>query len=334
MREKKSIQLESLDDILTFGGKPSENGITVMPLNRMLPFPEHKFKLYTGERLADMVSSIQEHGILMPILLWHREHQYVILSGHNRTYAAELAGLKEVPVIVKENLTYEEALLIVTETNLRQRSFSDMAESEKAYCLAQHYQAIKSQGKRNDLLSEIEALVTCAQISSSESTKTSSQVETKLRTDKKLGIEYGLSRANVARYIRISSLTDDLLQLLDNGKIAFMAAYTLSFITDTSLQQHISQRVGLGDMTYPGGYKLDMKRAKKLRQDYEASTLNEAVIDLILSGGLDHEKTSKPKSVKVKPELFDKYFAGQKQKDIDDMIEKALTAYFGGHHEG
>lgn len=327
--KSKMMKLDLLDEILdTSVPVPAGNVVTEMALSQIQPFPEHKFKLYTGDRLSDMVESIKEFGVLMPIILWHKDDDYLILSGHNRANAAILAGLKSVPVIIKENLTHDEAVLIVTETNLRQRSFSDLSESEKAYSLAQHYEAMKSQGKRNDLLQEIDAFMsgTSSQVetkSGQTSNLTLSQLETKLRADEKLGQQYGLSRANVARYIRISSLTPELLQLLDIGKIAFLTAYSLSFIADSNLQKTIYSAVE------HYGFKLDMKKAEQLRQEFEVGQLNESKIDLILSGALEQKKT-KPKSIRIKPELANRYLSGKSQREADEILEKALTAYFGG----
>lgn len=158
------IILEDFDDMLDFEPKepaaPVRGAAAEMDFDRMTPFPGHKFKLYEGQQLDDMVESIRQFGILLPIILWHTDDdRHVILSGHNRVNAGRLAGLTTGPVIVKENLTQEDAVLIVTETNLRQRSFADLSHSERAYCLAQHYDAMKSQGKRNDLLQEIEMLL-------------------------------------------------------------------------------------------------------------------------------------------------------------------------------
>ena len=169
---------------------PVQGGILEMDFSQMESFPNHRFKLYEGQQLADMVESIRQFGILLPIIIWHTDDgRHTILSGHNRKNAAQLAGLTQGPVIIRENLTYEDAVLIVTETNLRQRSFSDMSHSERAYCLAQNYEALKSQGKRNDLLEEIEILLNphgC------EENSTSSEVQTKSRSDTKLGQDYGL----------------------------------------------------------------------------------------------------------------------------------------------
>lgn len=213
-----------------------ENTLVEMEFAYMSAFPDHKFKLYTGQRLDDMVSSIKEYGILMPVILWHHEGLYIILSGHNRVNAGKIAGLTKCLVIIKENLSYEDAVLIVTETNLRQRSFDDLSPSEKAYCLKQHYEAIKCQGKRNDLLNEIENLLNPSEIKENE---TLSENQKRLRSDEKLGEEYGLNRDNVAKYLRIATLVSPLLEMLDEKKISMKSAYDLSFVKEEFMQTMI-----------------------------------------------------------------------------------------------
>lgn len=332
---KPKINLSDFDEMLNFEqeaetpvmeGSPApvpQNGSMVeMDFDRMESFPNHKFKLYEGQQLADMVESIRQFGILLPIILWHTEDgRYIILSGHNRRNAAQLAGLTQGPVIIRGNLTHDEAVLIVTETNLRQRSFADMSHSERAYCLAQHYEALKSQGKRNDLLAEIESLLNphgC------EEDGTLSEVQTKLRSDEKVAQNYGLSRDKVAKYIRISNLIEPLISKLDAEEIAFLAAYDLSFVEDGAKQQQIA------DLMESDSYKVDMKKAELLRSYYETDKLTDTAIIQILSG----EKTRKPKSnkpqpVKVKPAVITKYFTAQQTaKEIEETIDKALAFYF------
>ena len=128
---KPRVNLEDFNEMLNFGaaqGKEAagcstmtsasvqeQGGIQEMDFAQMEPFPNHKFRLYEGQQLADMVESIRQFGILLPIILWHNEDgKYIILSGHNRRNAAQLAGLSQGPVIVREHLTYDEAVLIVT----------------------------------------------------------------------------------------------------------------------------------------------------------------------------------------------------------------------------
>lgn len=304
---------------------PVQGGILDMDFSLMESFPNHRFKLYEGQQLDDMVDSIRQFGILLPIILWYTEDgRYIILSGHNRKNAAQLAGLTKGPVIIKENLTYEDAVLIVTETNLRQRSFADMSYSERAYCLAQHYEAMKSQGKRNDLLAEIEMLLNPHD---TKENSTSSEVQTKLRSDEKLGQNYGLSRDKVAKYIRISNLIEPLIFRVDSGEISFLAAYDLSFVENETQQQRIA------DLMESENYKVDTKKAELFHSYYKAGKLTDTAIVQIISG----EKTRKPKSnkpqpVKIKPAVISKYFTQQQtQKEIEEVIDKALALYFENH---
>lgn len=332
---KPKINLSDFDDMLNFEqdtktpvwvGSPapiSQDGVMMeMDFEQMESFPNHKFKLYEGQRLVDMVESIRQFGILLPIILWYTEDgKYIILSGHNRRNAAQLAGVTRGPVIIRENLTYDEAVLIVTETNLLQRSFADMSHSERAYCLAQHYEAMKSQGKRNDLLAEIETLLNphgC------EENETCAEVQHKSKSRDKIGQEYGLSRDKVAKYIRLSGLISDLIVRVDTGEIAFLAAYDLSFVEDATKQQQIV------DLMESDGYKVDMKKAELIRSYFETNKLTDTAIMQILSG----EKTRRPKSnktkpVKVKPAVITKFFTAQQTaKEIEETIERALELYF------
>lgn len=340
---KPRVNLEDFNEMLNFGaaqGKEAagcstmapasvqeQGGIQEMDFAQMEPFPNHKFRLYEGQQFADMVESIRQFGILLPIILWHNEEgKYIILSGHNRRNAAQLAGLSKGPVIVREHLTYDEAVLIVTETNLRQRSFGDMSHSERAYCLAQHYEALKSQGRRNDLLNEIEMLLNPHE---SGENATSSQLETKLRSDEKLGGEYGLSHAKVARYIRLAKLDTKLLDRVDTGEIAFLAAYDLSFIENGDRQGQIA------DLLESGSYKVDMKKAELLRNYYETGKLNDTLVVQILSGEkMRKAKVDRPQPFKVRAGVITKYFtAGQSNREIEDTIDRALSLYFENQHE-
>ena len=326
------IILEDFDDMLAFEQKepaaPAPAAATEMDFARMEAFPGHKFKQYEGQRLDDMVESIRQFGILLPIILWYTDDsRHVILSGHNRVSAGKLAGLTKGPVIIKDNLTHEDAVLIVTETNLRQRSFSDLSHSERAYCLAQHYDAMKCQGKRNDLLQEIETLLNPHD---NEDSDASVQSEHRMKSRDKIGNEYGLSPTNVTRYIRLATLIPALLTQVDTGELAFLAAYELSFVEDKDKQQQIAEF-----MEY-NGYKLDMKKAGLLREHHENGKLTEDAIVQILSGEKTRKpKSNKPKAVKIKPAVITKYFtAGQTQKQIEDTIDKALALYFAQSEVG
>lgn len=200
-----------------------------------------------------------------------------------------------------------------------------MSHSERAYCLARHYEALKSQGRRNDLLDEIEMLLNPHE---SREYPTSVQVEQKLESREKVGQEYGLSASKVGRYIKIATLIEPLLRRVDTGEIAFLAAYDLSFIENADMQNQIA---GLMESD---NYKIDMKKAELLRNYYETGKLNDATIVQILSGEKTRKpKTNKPQPFKVKPAVITKYFtSGQSAKEIEDTIDRALALYFENQH--
>lgn len=319
----KVLSLENFDDMMDFGiEKEQANGIVEMQLSDMTPFPNHKFKLYEGQQLDDMIDSIKEFGILLPIILWHTEDgKYIVLSGHNRKRAGELAGLSQSPVIIKEHITHEEAVLIVTETNLRQRSFSDLSISERAYCLSEHYEAMKHQGRRTDILNEIETLLKDCDI---EENPTSAENQQKLENRDKLAQSYGLSKDKVARYIRIATLDRALIELLDEGIIGITPAYTISFIDNQEMQ------IQIADLIENQNYKVDVKKAELLREYFTSNKLTEITIEQILSGVKSKKpKSNKPTQIKVKDTVIKKFFTeGETVKEIEEVIEKALEAFF------
>lgn len=127
------------------------NGIVSIPVEEIHPFHDHPFRLYEGDRLEDMVQSIREYGVLNPVIVRKAARGYEMLAGHNRTNAAKIAGLTEVPAIVKTDLSDEDAYVYVIETNLLQRSFAELLPSEKAAVLMARYEKISSQG--NEMIS-------------------------------------------------------------------------------------------------------------------------------------------------------------------------------------
>ena len=287
---KPKINLSDFDEMLNFEQEskspaaegvpaPQMGGMMEMDFDQMESFPNHRFKLYEGQRLTDMMDSIKQFGVLLPLIVWHTEDgKNIILSGHNRKNAGQLAGLTKGPVIIKENLTFHEARLIETLLNPH-----EIKENQ-----------------------------------------TSAEVQHRLKSRDKIGQEYGLSRDKVAKYIRLAGLVSDLMERVDTGEIAFLAAYDLSFVEDTAKQQQIA------DLMESDSYKVDMKKAGLLRSYYETSKLTDTAIVQILSG----EKTRKPKSdkpqpFKIKPTVISKYFTTQQTtKEIEEIIDRALAFYF------
>jgi ParB family chromosome partitioning protein len=223
-------------------------------IEQLVGFKNHPFKLYEGERLDEMVESIKQFGVIVPIVVRKKKLKYEILSGHNRVEACKVLGLKEIPAIVKDGLTEEEALLIVTETNTMQRSFGDLPHSEKATVVAVRHEAMKKQGIRTDLLEEIEKL-SKSPISSED--LTSRPMGEKLNADGKVGNEFGLSPRNVSRYLRIAYLPDEFKELVDAGKIAIRAGVDLSYLREESLDI-------VHAIITEENFKIDMNRARNL----------------------------------------------------------------------
>ena len=283
-------------------------------------FPNHRFQLYTGQRLADMVESIKEHGILQPIIVWHKKDRYILLSGHNRVNAGKLAGLTKCSAIVRENLTYEDAILIATEANLRQRAFEDMSLSERAVCLKQHYDAIKNQGRRTDLLNEMENL---ANPHETGEKGTLSQTPKKLDAGASVGEEYGLSKDRIARYLRIATLIVPLLECLDAKKLGFESAYNISFVKE-DMQAMIVK------MITEENIPIDTKKSLLLHDYARNDILTEECVRQIITG----ERTRKSRSKHLKPIKLDaavvaRFFSKeQSQEEIENTIEKALEEYF------
>lgn len=318
MSEKK---LMSLDDMFGENTKEVEikNQIEV-ETSKLVPFEKHPFKLYEGERFDNMVRSIKELGVIVPIIVRTKGELYEILSGHNRANAAKVAGLKKVPVIIKENLEDEEAMLIVTETNLMQRSFSDMLHSERAMALSEHHKALASQGKRTDILKEIEAMLKADEIKNEE---TSRQVGEKLTSADETGKSYNLSGRTVSRYLRICNLIKELMDKLDIEEIPFTACVELSYLTEE--EQHI-----VNDILTDNKFKVDIKKAEALREFSLKKNLNQEIAHSIISGKLNKkQKSNKSSTIQLKPKLINKYFSPEvKQPEIEDIIDKALKLYF------
>jgi len=289
IKEKTKPRLKNLDDLLLLNNNvnPLEQSVPIMEtqpnkkravifvaIEKLIPFKGHPFKLYEGERLDDMVASIKANGVLVPIIVRMINNTLEILAGHNRVNAAKLAGLDVVPAIVFEDISDDDAMVYVIETNLIQRSFTDMTHSEKAAVIALHHSKMFSQGKRNDILEQIKMLENPHEY---KENKTSLQVGEKSHSDKKVAEMYSLSRVNVFRYLRIQQLISSLKTRLDNDEIAFVSAVTLSFLKESE-QELVDDCMGNNDLS------VDMKTAEILRQFSEKGKLDGVNVYKILSG--------------------------------------------------
>jgi len=292
-----------------------------LPLDKLISFKDHPFKLYTGQRFDDMVESIKANGVLVPIIVRPIDNLiYEILSGHNRVAGAKEAGLEAIPAIIRERLTDVEALLIVTETNLLQRSFADLSHSERAVTLYMHHEAIKKQGRRTDLIQEIENMVNASNIDDLE---TSAPMAHKLKARDVIGEKYDLSKDSVARYLRINKLIEPHKDRLNDGEFAIRAAVSLSYLSNE--EQQI-----LDDILESSHYKVEMKKADALRLASEKKPLDHETVEQILSGE-KKQKSSRSTVFKLKPKIVSQYFKpDQKADEIEATIIEALE-YFYAH---
>lgn len=284
------------------------NGIVLLPVDEIQPFHDHPFRLYEGERLDDMVQSIKDYGVLNPVIVRKVARGYEMLAGHNRTNAAKIAGLAEVPAIVKTDLSDEEAYVYVIETNLLQRSFADLLPSEKAAVLVARYEKISCQGRRNDIMHEIEMLEeTCGH-----------DVHKSQKSRDGLGEEYGMTGRNIARYMRLDRLIPEFKEAVDKGTLAMVAAVDLSYL-NVKIQKLIQQ------VAEAEGKKLKPKQAVELRK--MGKKITKEAIENVLTG----KEQKKPQSVSVKlsVELYEKYFAQMDAGEVQEIMEKALEGYFG-----
>lgn len=280
------------------------NGLQDLPVDKIEPFHDHPFHLYEGERLDDMVESVREHGVLNPVIVRKKGKGYEMLSGHNRQNAAKLAGLTEIPAIVKEGLTDAEAYVYVIETNVIQRSFTDLAPSEKAAVLSTRYEKVISQGRRNDILHEIEEIGTCGH-----------DVH-KSRSRDGIGEEYGMTGRNIARYMRVDKLIQTFKDRLDTGELTLTVAVELSYLSETE-QVIVAEK----------NAAINEKAVKSIRA--AAGELTEDKLEEILHP----TKVSAPAkvvSIKIPAEAEEKYFSGMKAKERTDLVMKALDAWYAG----
>ena len=309
---KRKIFNDAIDllDQMEEAAAVPENAVRMLPAESIRPFCGHPFRMYEGERLEDMVQSIREHGVLNPVIVRKQKDGYEMLSGHNRQRAAMLAGIDKIPAIVKENLSDEDAIVYVIETNMIQRSFSELLPSEKAAVLAVRYEKISSQGKRNDILQEIAAL--------NGQEGTCGHDVHKSRSRDELGNEYGMTGRNIARYMRVDKLIPEFKEELDNGALSLVAAVDLSYLSEKE-QKAVAAAVSEDKV------KLNPKNAAAIRA--ESGNITQKSIREIADSAARNKKKEMV-NIKLPAAVYQKYFADRKTAVAADIVEKALEAWF------
>ena len=209
--QEQKMKLPKLDDLFTIQEQrdyEKAEKVEEINISSIKDFPNHPFKVINDEKMQEMVKSVKEYGVILPVIVRPKEDgTYEMISGHRRKRACELAGIKQIRCIVKD-LTDDEATILMVDSNIQRE---EILPSEKAFAYKLKLEAMKHQGKRIDL----------------EENETSTPVVSKLRTDEILGEEVGESRENIRRYIRLTYLIPELLEEVDNKRIAFRPAITL-----------------------------------------------------------------------------------------------------------
>ncbi len=312
--KKNSPRRKIVDAIDFLTDSSFEQQVIDVTIDKISEFTDHPFHLYEGKRLEDMIGSIKANGVLTPVIVRNMGNgNYQMLAGHNRMNASKMAGLDTVPAVIKENITDEEAYIYVIETNLMQRSFNDMYPSEKAVVLEMRYRMITNQGRRTDIVNELQSLEVGELIKEDRVTDSRGRI----------GKEYGLSGRTIARLLRLNNLIEELKLAVDNENIALMTGVELSYISK-DLQNHLyneCEEIGI---------KLSLKDAKNLKEIYNDNELSETEITKYLFS-IEKAKINARthKSISVSNKIIDKYFGESvSKKEVESIVEKALEEYF------
>lgn len=308
-------------DLNSFIGTPDvlKNAVQNISIEKLVPFKNHCFKLYEGERLDDMVRSVQQYGIMIPVIVRTipDSDNYEILSGHNRVNAAKIAGKKNVPAVVKENLPDEYAMVYITETNFFQRGFRELRISEQAFAVAIRYKRLFDSEKLQAINNELLVL---------EGKKVQSPVGTENGKTDKMSLaaeEYGLGRNTIARLLRINELSSELKEMVDEGRIKIRPAVELSYLS-RELQAVVYAIIDKHNIE-----TVDMKIAKQLRDIAESySEPSLGVIEDALLGKCEEQTKEKAYKVSVPQGTYTRYLENVPKKDVGSIIEKALKIYF------
>lgn len=312
-------------DLNSFIGTPDimKNAVQNIDIDKLIPYKNHCFRLYEGERLDDMVRSVRNYGIMIPVIVRNvpNTDTYEILSGHNRVNAARIARKKNVPAVVKENLPDEFAEIYVVESNAMQRGFKELRISEQALAVEMIYKRLKNSEAVRAIEKELSVL---------EGVKSPMDTCKKVDNLKCAAEEYGLSRASIARLLRINKLSDELKAMVDEGNIKLRPAVELSYIPK-EMQDMLVKVMSQQEVSV-----IDMKMAKQLREISGSYTSpSEELIAEVLCGtyGEDVKPKEAGEKVTIPKATYSRYLGGYSKKEANLIIEKALAYYFENNEE-
>ena len=290
------MSLKGADDIFSTEESRQEQQreqVQQIPIGELFPFKDHPFKVLDDESMQRTVESVEQYGVLSPLIARPRpEGGYEIISGHRRQHAAQLAGLDALPVIVRQ-MDDDAAVLLMVDSNLQREN---ILPSERAFAYKMKLEALKNQGARSDL--------------------TSVQVAPKLSTEK-IGEEVGMSKDNVKRYIRLTNLVPELLDMVDEKKIAFNPAVELSYLDEAQQRDFLE---AMND-TQNAPSLSQAQRLKKLAQEGHFS------YDVAFAV-MGEEKKDELDKVVIKNDTLRKYFPrSYTPKQMEDTIIKLLEQW-------
>ena len=300
-KSNASEMLTSLDSLFTTQEQRDEakrDSVQDIPISQISDFPEHPFKVKQDEAMLEMAESVRQYGVLVPGLVRQLEDgSYQMVSGHRRKLSSELAGRDTIPCIVRD-LTDDEAVIIMVDSNLQRER---VLPSEKAFAYKMKLDAMRrQQGARTDL--------TSAPVGQKFDGKTSREL---------LAIESPDSHSQIQRYIRLTNLIPEILDMVDDGRIAFRPAVELSYLTEQE-QSALYDTMGREDCTP------SLAQAIKMKAFSRDGKLTDAVIRSIM----EEEKPNQKEQFRIPKERISKYFKpGTPARTMEDTIIKALDYY-------
>ena len=263
----KDIHLSSFDDLFQTDESRDEmkrEKLMDIPVSKIQDFPEHPYKVKDDENMVELVESVKTRGLIQPVLVRPIDNgMYEMVSGHRRKRAFEIAGIEKIPARV-QNLTRDEAILSMVDSNLQR---DEILPSEKAFAFKMRLEAMKRQGQRTDL--------------------TSSPLETKLRATEQIALEVGESRAQIDRFIRLTNLIPEMLDLVDDKKIAMRPAVEISYLTPEE-QKNLADAIDAEQCTPSHDQTLRMKRFS------QEGKLTKEAIEAIMSEEKPNQREKSP----------------------------------------
>lgn len=300
--QEQKMKLPKLDDLFTSQAQRDyerAEKVEEIDISKISDFPNHPFKVKDDDKMEEMVKSIKQYGVILPVIVRPKDDgTYEMISGHRRKRACELAGVKQIRTIVKD-LSDDEATILMVDSNIQRE---EILPSEKAFAYKMKLEALNHQGKKIEL----------------EEDSTSTPMVSKLRTNEILGNEVGESRENIRRYIRLTHLIPELLEQVDLKRIAFRPAVELSYLSEEN--QYVVQNIFEFDEVTPS-----LSQAIRLKKLEQEGKLTEERIEEILG----QEKPNQKEFIKIHNERIDKYIP-QKIKEsgkVEDFIIQCVEEH-------